>query len=352
MQLHLGDPGSAGTANPAANTTRVQATFGTGATGRAISNTAQIEWASVPNTETYTWISLWDASTSGNFLGRDDLSSSARGHGRRHVPDPDRRPRPHGDLSVMAGPAEPTQLPAPPPPTPTAHGVTIASRQRRLHAESRHYRRQHDHPAGVAGRHRSSAVTLSAHHERREPRGHRERDDRRWRQPQPVGSTDRGSCSISGSAGSLRRAPSASRSRPPATTSTTACTSSSRREHRHHRSAAVTGEHRERGRRPAPPSARHRCHSHRAPTGSRSSSSRSTTTSRSAPFDRHDRRHLGRRGRGVRVRRPAPTAASSCSAGYAQRGGIIAGITARQRRPTATVDRRGASVRPRRCTGT
>ena len=33
-------PARAGTANPAANTTRVQATFGTGATGRAISNTA------------------------------------------------------------------------------------------------------------------------------------------------------------------------------------------------------------------------------------------------------------------------------------------------------------------------
>jgi hypothetical protein len=77
VQLHLGDPGAAGTANPAANTTRQQATFGTNATGRAISNTAVVEWTSVPNTETYTWISLWDASTSGNFLGRDDLSSSA-----------------------------------------------------------------------------------------------------------------------------------------------------------------------------------------------------------------------------------------------------------------------------------
>jgi hypothetical protein len=77
VQLHLGDPGSAGTSNPAANTTRMQATFGTGATGRAISNTAAIEWTSVPNSETYTHVSLWDASSSGNFLGRDDLSSSA-----------------------------------------------------------------------------------------------------------------------------------------------------------------------------------------------------------------------------------------------------------------------------------
>lgn len=77
VQLHTGDPGSSGTSNVAANTTRQQATFGNAAASRAIANTAAIEWTSVPNTETYSWVSLWDASTAGNFLGRDDLSSSA-----------------------------------------------------------------------------------------------------------------------------------------------------------------------------------------------------------------------------------------------------------------------------------
>lgn len=77
VQLHLGDPGSAGTTSPAANTSRQQATFASAASGRAISNTSIIEWVSVSATETYTWISLWSASTSGTFLGRDDLSSSA-----------------------------------------------------------------------------------------------------------------------------------------------------------------------------------------------------------------------------------------------------------------------------------
>lgn len=77
VQLHTGDPGSAGTSNVASETDRIQGTFGSAATGRAISNTAAIEWTSVAATETYTWVSLWDASTSGNFLGRDDLSSSA-----------------------------------------------------------------------------------------------------------------------------------------------------------------------------------------------------------------------------------------------------------------------------------
>jgi hypothetical protein len=77
VKLHLGDPGSAGTANPAAETTRQQSTFGVAASGRAISNSAAVEWTNVSTTEDYTWISLWSASTAGTFLGRDDLSSTA-----------------------------------------------------------------------------------------------------------------------------------------------------------------------------------------------------------------------------------------------------------------------------------
>lgn len=77
VKLHTGDPGSAGANNAAAETTRQQATFGAGAASRAITNTVAVEWTTVSNTETYTWISLWTASTAGTFLGRDDLSSSA-----------------------------------------------------------------------------------------------------------------------------------------------------------------------------------------------------------------------------------------------------------------------------------
>jgi hypothetical protein len=77
VKLHTGDPGSAGTLAAAANTTRQQATFGTPAAGGAISNTVQIEWATVPNSETYAWVSLWTASTAGVFLGNDQLSSPA-----------------------------------------------------------------------------------------------------------------------------------------------------------------------------------------------------------------------------------------------------------------------------------
>lgn len=77
VQLHTGDPGTAGTSNQATEADRVQATFGSAASGRAISNTAVIEWLNVAATETYTHVSLWSLSSGGTFLGRDDLSSSA-----------------------------------------------------------------------------------------------------------------------------------------------------------------------------------------------------------------------------------------------------------------------------------
>lgn len=77
VQLHTGDPGAAGTANVATETTRKQVTFGAGAASRTISNTAAIEWTNVAATEVITHISLWTASSAGTFLGRDDLSASA-----------------------------------------------------------------------------------------------------------------------------------------------------------------------------------------------------------------------------------------------------------------------------------
>lgn len=76
VKLHLGDPGEDGTGNPAAETTRIQGTFGSAASGGTISNTAQIQWTSLAATETLTHISLWDASTAGNCLWAGALASS------------------------------------------------------------------------------------------------------------------------------------------------------------------------------------------------------------------------------------------------------------------------------------
>jgi hypothetical protein len=74
VKLHLADPGSAGAGSPALNTTRQQATFGS-ASGGSATTTADINWTSVPNAETYSHVSFWTASTAGTFLGSDDLAT-------------------------------------------------------------------------------------------------------------------------------------------------------------------------------------------------------------------------------------------------------------------------------------
>lgn len=77
IKLHIGDPGSAGTSNPATETDRIQATFGTNASGGAISNTAVLTWTAVAASEDYTHYSAWDASTSGNFLFSGTMTANA-----------------------------------------------------------------------------------------------------------------------------------------------------------------------------------------------------------------------------------------------------------------------------------
>lgn len=77
LKLHVGDPGSAGTSNPAGHTTRAQVTFGTNASGGAISNTAAVTWTNVTTAEDYTHWSAWDASTSGNFLLSGTMTANA-----------------------------------------------------------------------------------------------------------------------------------------------------------------------------------------------------------------------------------------------------------------------------------
>lgn len=76
VQLHTGAPGSAGTSNVAGNSTRQAVTFGTGAASRAISNTAAPSWSAVGTAETYTYVSIWSASSGGTFLASDQLPGS------------------------------------------------------------------------------------------------------------------------------------------------------------------------------------------------------------------------------------------------------------------------------------
>lgn len=76
VQLHVGDPGADGTGNIAGETDRTAVTFGTDAATGAISNTADVTWTNLNSTETLTHVSFWTASTSGTFLGSDDLPTS------------------------------------------------------------------------------------------------------------------------------------------------------------------------------------------------------------------------------------------------------------------------------------
>lgn len=66
VQLHVGDPGAAGTSNVAVETDRVQVTWGTVA-GGAVANSAQLQWLTVAGTEDYTHFSVWTASSAGTF---------------------------------------------------------------------------------------------------------------------------------------------------------------------------------------------------------------------------------------------------------------------------------------------
>lgn len=75
VKLHTGDPGASGTANPSGNTTRVALTFSAASGGTVALTGTPPSWT-MTTSETLTHISVWDASTSGNFLWSVALSSS------------------------------------------------------------------------------------------------------------------------------------------------------------------------------------------------------------------------------------------------------------------------------------
>lgn len=74
-QLHTGDPGTAGTANVAANSTRKQITFAAAASGQVASSNAP-SWTSVPASETYAYISIWSAATGGSCRWSGPLNAA------------------------------------------------------------------------------------------------------------------------------------------------------------------------------------------------------------------------------------------------------------------------------------
>lgn len=75
VKLHIGDPGSAATANPSTVTTRLAATFAAASAG-AIALTGTNPAFSMTATETISHISVWDASSGGNVLWTAQLASA------------------------------------------------------------------------------------------------------------------------------------------------------------------------------------------------------------------------------------------------------------------------------------
>ena len=75
IKLHTGDPGEDGTANAAGETTRKSITGAATANG-VFTSTNALTWTSVSTTETYSYVSLWDASTAGNCLWSGALTTA------------------------------------------------------------------------------------------------------------------------------------------------------------------------------------------------------------------------------------------------------------------------------------
>ena len=76
IQLHTADPGASGTTAVATETTRKAVSCSVAASG-AITSDADIEWTSISGSEDATHFSLWDASTSGNFIGSGTITANA-----------------------------------------------------------------------------------------------------------------------------------------------------------------------------------------------------------------------------------------------------------------------------------
>lgn len=74
IKLHVGQPGAAGTANAAVETTRKQATWNAASVASA-SNSNSLSWTNVAGSETYTHWSRWSASTAGTFYSSGELTA-------------------------------------------------------------------------------------------------------------------------------------------------------------------------------------------------------------------------------------------------------------------------------------
>lgn len=85
-KLHTGDPGAAGTANPATETTRKEVTTAFAApSGGVVLSDEAVTWTSVPAAEDFTHISIWTDETAGDFVVSGTITANAMGIGDTFV---------------------------------------------------------------------------------------------------------------------------------------------------------------------------------------------------------------------------------------------------------------------------
>lgn len=80
IQLHTAAPGAAGTTAVATDNTRKAVSFAV-ATGGTITNDVAVQWTALTAAQDATHYTLWDALTTGNFLGSGVITANAYGIG-------------------------------------------------------------------------------------------------------------------------------------------------------------------------------------------------------------------------------------------------------------------------------
>ena len=76
IKLHVGDPGSAATANAATETTRKSVSFAAASAG-AIASDADISWTNIAGSQDATHFTAWDNISAGNFLFSGTITGNA-----------------------------------------------------------------------------------------------------------------------------------------------------------------------------------------------------------------------------------------------------------------------------------
>ena len=76
VKLHVGDPGAAGTANPATETTRKSVSFGAASAG-GLTSDADVSWTNIAGSQDATHFTCWDNISAGNFLFSGAITAGA-----------------------------------------------------------------------------------------------------------------------------------------------------------------------------------------------------------------------------------------------------------------------------------